>query len=274
MRNKVHADQYVFPGGGIQLFPGRQMVALYGEPDTPELGALGQQPLDASIARVKMLAQQYVGAANPRVLPTFEILATVASDTSMDNGSYSRPADTRVLATWIAAARQHGVYVVLDLQPGRQDFLTQAQRLMPLLLQPNVGLALDPEWRLGSNQLPLEQIGSVDATEVNATTSWLADVVRTYHLPQKLLLLHQFRASMITNRNTLDVSRPELAYAIQMDGQGTQPEKENSWQAITADPPSSIVGFGWKNFFLKDTPMRSPQDTMKLMPRPVYVSYQ
>ena len=41
------------------------------------------------------------------------------------------------------------MYVVLDLQPGRTDFLTQAKRYEPLLALPHVGLALDPEWRLG-----------------------------------------------------------------------------------------------------------------------------
>jgi len=273
LRSKVHMNQYQFPGGGQQLLPGRQIVALYGEPDTPELGALGQQPLSQGIVRIKDLARQYVSQGNPKVLPAFEIIATIASDAPMADGSYSRPADSRMLATWVAAARQHGVYVILDLQPGRTDFLTQAQQLTPLLLQPNVGLALDPEWRLAPNQVPLQQIGSVDVGEINKTAAWLADLTRRNHLPQKLLLLHQFRPAMIANRAELDTSYAELAYVIQMDGQGSQPNKENSWQAVTAEPPNGVQ-FGWKNFFQKDAPMRSPQDTMKLVPQPAYVSYQ
>ncbi|OUD85835.1 hypothetical protein BC477_15610 [Clavibacter michiganensis subsp. michiganensis] len=43
-----------------------------------------------------------------------------------------------------------------------------------MLAQPGVGLALDPEWRLGPDQVPLKQIGSVSAAEVDATTDWLA----------------------------------------------------------------------------------------------------
>ena len=78
---------------------------------------------------------------------------------------------------------------------------------------------------------------------------------------------------MIANRAELDTSYAELAYVIQMDGQGSQPNKENSWQAVTAEPPNGVQ-FGWKNFFQKDAPMRSPQDTMKLVPQPAYVSYQ
>ena len=44
------------PGGGALFFPGRRLVALYGYPGTPELGALGQQPLQAAISRAKRVA--------------------------------------------------------------------------------------------------------------------------------------------------------------------------------------------------------------------------
>ena len=66
----------------------------------------------------------------------------------------------------VQAAAAAGQYVVLDLQPGRTDFLTQARRYESLLTEPNVGLALDPEWRLAPDQVPLRQIGGVDASEV------------------------------------------------------------------------------------------------------------
>ena len=174
---------------------------------------------------------------------------------------------------WVTAARKAGVYVVLDLQPGRADFLSQAKAYTPLLEQPNVGLALDPEWRLAPDQVPLVQIGSVDIREVNATASWLANLTKQDKLPQKLFLLHEFRLSMLPDRQRLDTSHPELAYAVQMDGQGPQSTKLDTWHAVTADPPPN-VRFGWKNFYQKDTPTRSPAATMALAPKPWYISYQ
>ncbi|WP_414172529.1 hypothetical protein [Clavibacter tessellarius] len=102
---------------------------------------------------------------------------------------------------------------MIDLQPGRTDFLTQAKRYESVLAQPGVGLALDPEWRLGPDQVPLKQIGSVSAAEVDATTDWLAGLVRDRGLPQKMLVLHQFRLSMITDRASLDTSHPEARHA-------------------------------------------------------------
>ena len=47
-----------------------------------------------------------------------------------------------------------------------------------------MGLALDAEWRLAPGQLPLQQIGSVDAAEINKTSQWLATLTRDNQLPQ------------------------------------------------------------------------------------------
>lgn len=269
-----HAQRaYIFPSGGRTLLPDYRIVALYGAPDTPALGALGEQPLDASIARAKSLAAQYRPLMTEHTLPALEIIATVASSTPADNGTYSYAVDTNKLQAWITAARKNGVYVVLDLQPGRSDFLTQARRLEPLLEQPNVGLALDPEWRLKPAEIPLQQIGSVDITEVNQTAVWLADLVRQNRLPQKAFILHEFMLSMLPGRMQLDTAHQELAYIIQMDGQGTQAAKLDTWNAVTSDPPAN-VSFGWKNFYMKDAPMRSPAETMGLTPAPRYISYQ
>ena len=264
---------YVFPNGGRTLFPSYRLVALYGVPDTPVLGALGEQPIDATIDRVKALAALYQPLMNEHSLPTLEIIATVASAFPEPDGSYSYRLRDDTLRQWISAAKEHGTYVVLDLQPGRSDFLSQAQQLEPLLSEPNVGLALDPEWRLGPAQLPLVQIGSVNIDEVNQTAQWLATLTARHHLPQKLFLLHQFQLSMLPERETLDTSHPQLAYAIQMDGQGSQPAKLDTWQAITTAAPANVY-FGWKNFYKKDLPTRSPEDTMALSPKPWYISYQ
>ena len=53
-------------------------------------------------------------------------------------------------------------------------------------------------------QLPLQQIGSVSIDEVNSVIRWLASLTAKYQLPQKLLVLHQFRLSMIGDERELD----------------------------------------------------------------------
>ena len=63
---------------------------------------------------------------------------------------------------------------MLDLQPGRADFLEVRKRWQWALEEPYVGLALDPEWRMRPEQVPGRVIGSVGAAEVNRSPRTLA----------------------------------------------------------------------------------------------------
>jgi voltage-gated potassium channel Kch len=261
------------PGGGQILYPGRQMIALYGHPGTPALGALGEQGVDGAIARAKQMAADYQSLVDVPVVPAFEIVATVASNGAGPDGNYSFESPLDLVRPWVDAAGQASLYVVLDLQPGRTDFLTQAKRYEELLARPYVGLALDPEWRLQPNQRHLARIGSVAAAEINTVVTWLADLTRAHKLPQKLLMLHQFQPQMISDRGTVDTSRDELAVLIHADGFGSPGDKFETWSLMHVSPPPN-VWWGWKNFIDEDTPTFSPAETMAIEPRPLFVSYQ
>lgn len=259
------------PGGGQVLFPGKRLVALYGHPHTSALGVLGEQPVEAAVDRAAQLAEPYA-AEDVTLVPTFEIIVTTASAFPGDDGDYSGELSVEDIRPWVDAAAAAGYYVVLDLQPGRTDFLTQARRYEELLKLPHVGLALDPEWRLGPDQVHLSQIGSVSAAEINQVAEWLAELVRTERLPQKLLLVHQFKLTMITEREDL-ISPSELALVIQMDGQGPLATKFETWSALLPGA-SDRWHWGWKNFYDQDSPIATPDQVLDLDPVPVFVSYQ
>ncbi|MGB7819302.1 MAG: hypothetical protein WBL35_11310 [Ornithinibacter sp.] len=262
------------PGGGLLPFPGRRMVALYGHPSTGALGMLGEQSPGKSVQRVSRLAEEYAGLTDTTVIPAFELIATVAAASPMPDGTYSRRTPVDVLLPWVEAAEESGTYVVLDLQPGRSDFLTQARTYEPLLRRPWVGLALDPEWRLKPGQKHIEQIGSVGIAEVNAVGAWLAELVRTHDLPPKVLTLHQFRTSMVRDRERLDTSLDEVQWLVHADGQGGQGDKQATWRALKKDLPEG-VWLGWKNFEDEDAPMLTPEQTMEEVdPTPWFISYQ
>ncbi|TFV57753.1 hypothetical protein E4P41_13935 [Geodermatophilus sp. DF01-2] len=263
------------PGGGQLLFPGHFLVALYGTPGTGALGVLGEQDLPASIERARAHAAPYEPLVqDAAVVPAFEIIATVASASAGPDGDYSTEIPVEELRPWVEAAGEAGLYVILDLQPGRTDFVTQAELYRPLLELPHVGLALDPEWRLGPNERHLVQIGSVSIDEVNRVVNWLADLTRANQLPQKLLVLHQFRVDMIPERERLDTSRDELAIMVHVDGQGSQPAKQDTWRVLRQTEPDEVA-WGWKNFYDEDVPMLTPEETIaQVHPRPQLVTYQ
>lgn len=260
------------PGGGQLLFPDRRIVALYGSPGFPALGVLGEQDAAGAVDRVTEVAAGYEADGIP-VLHGFEIIATVASAGPGEDGDYSYELPPDQIRPWVEEAGRRGVYVILDLQPGRTDFLTQAKRYEELLRLPHVGLALDPEWRLLPTQVHLRQIGTVDASEINTVVDWLAGIVREEALPQKLLLLHQFKLTMITNRELVEVP-PELAVVVQMDGQGPLGTKYDTWDALIAAGTNPGWRWGWKNFYDEDSPMATPEQVLAIDPVPVIVTFQ
>jgi hypothetical protein len=260
------------PDGGQVIVPLHRLIALYGHPGIPSLGALGQQGLSASVTRARQLAASYRALSAP-VVPAFEIIATVATAAPGADGGYSYETPVASLRPWAQAAAAAGMYVILDLQPGRDNFLAQAKVYQSLLRLPNVGLALDPEWKLQPGQLPLQQIGGVSITEVNSVINWLAQLTAQYRLPQKLLVLHEFKLGEIGDEQRLDTHNDDLAVVMNMDGQGTPAMKQQTWDAVTSAAPPGVP-FGWKNFLVKDQPMLSPSQTMARTPQPVMISYQ
>ena len=73
------------------------------------------------------------------VVPAFEIITTVAAGQPGPDGDYSNEVEIAKIRPYVDAAKAAGLYVVLDLQPGRTDFLTQAKRYESLLREPDFG---------------------------------------------------------------------------------------------------------------------------------------
>ncbi len=262
------------PGGGVAPFPGRMMIALYGHPGAPVLGVLGEQGPEEAAALAKQYAEEYQVISDKPVIGCFEIITTIASSSAGSDGNYSILSSMERIMPFVDAAEEHGLYVVLDLQPGMTDFLTQAQRYEEVLKRPHVGLALDPEWRLQPGQRHMTIIGQVHIDEVNATGAWLADLVRQNNLPPKVLVLHQFQTRMIIERERLDTSRDEVQYLMHADGHGNHGMKLETWRVLRQGLPGD-VHLGWKNFIDEDSPMMTVEQTMTMVePTPDFVSYQ
>jgi hypothetical protein len=258
------------PVGG--WVPGTLYVALYGHPGSSTLGVLGEQGVDDAVRRTQAVAAQYGSFGRP-VVPTFEIITTVASSEAGSDGDYSNEFPAAKFQPWIDAAHASGMHVIVDLQPGRATFPSQAREIESILAQRNVSLALDPEWRVGPTQRPGGgRIGTVDGTEVNETIAYLDDVIRRFGLPPKMLVVHQFTPSMVTNKSIIR-GTTNVQVVFQMDGFGSLPLKIGSWDRMVADLPAGALT-GWKNFYDEDSPTPTPAQSLAVQPTPVYISYQ
>ena len=146
------------------------LVAYYGTAGSGALGVLGERAPQASDRRLRAQAARFAGLGHP-LQTVYELIVTVADGYPGKDGDYSHDISRAAVQSWITAAHRNGALVVLDLQPGRRDFLTVAKHWAWALADPWVGLALDPEWRMHGGAVPARVIGHVDAAEVNRTSA-------------------------------------------------------------------------------------------------------
>jgi hypothetical protein len=265
------AADVVLPRGGRTVLPGHLIVAYYGIIGTTNVLGRGHDP-DADARGVERQARAYAHFGLP-VQPAFELVTTVASSHPGPDGTYSSPIDPVMLRRYLNAAHRHKLLLILDFQPGRGEFFRQVERYESFLLDPSVGVALDPEWKITSGEVPDQVIGSSSAASINAVSSYLSRLVEAHRLPQKLFIVHEFRLGELPDRQKIQ-TRPGLATVLQMDGLGTVAGKLGAYRQVQHLAGRFFPGF---KIFLRrvDDPVRlTPQRIMALRPQPRYISYQ
>lgn len=258
------------PGGGRTIFPRYRVVAFYGEPGDERLGTLGVGTPAQAARRLVRQARAYRRRHRP-VLPAFELIATLATGSAGDDGQYRVRRPQAVIRRYLRAARRAGALLLLDIQPGRADFLREVKVYRRFLELPDVGLALDPEWSMRAGEIPGQVRGQTDAATVNRVSAYLAAIVKRGNLPQKIFLIHQFTPDMI-ERKHLIVRRPGLALTINIDGFGAQANKVSKYEELSGPRLRSYHGF--KLFYRLDTDLMTPRQTLHLHPSPDLIVYQ
>lgn len=248
----------------------RRIVAYYGAGSLlPALGVLGHDSPEVAWTRLRRQAAEYATPTDP-VQPAFELITSIANGTPGPDGMFRTRQPAAVIDRYLHTVRRHHGMLILDIQPGRANFLPEARALTRWLAQPDVGLALDPEWRMAPGQVPGKQIGSVSATEVNAVSGWLNGLVAAHHLPPKLFLLHKFRFTMVRNESAL-VDRTHLHEVVNMDGYGSQGAKLPEYRQFAA---STKFDMGIKLFYKQDIDLMTPKQVLGLKPSPAVIDYQ
>jgi hypothetical protein len=258
------------PRGGRTILPDFRVVAYYGAPQDDELGILGIGSPRTAARRLERQAKRYSRRGRP-VLPAFELIAAIVTSEPGDGGDHSMRQDDSTIRRYLRVARAHRMLLVLDIQPGYAPFLQEAKALERWLREPDVGLALDPEWSMKPPLLPAQEIGSTDAATVNEVSRYLSGIVRRHDLPQKLLVVHRFTADMIENEHDLE-RNPGVALVVNVDGFGDQPNKISKYREFTRDLRRRFNGF--KLFYNEDLNLMEPPQVLQLRPQPDLVVYE
>lgn len=255
--------------GGTTIFPGHRIVAYYGAAGTSALGVLGDAPPEQEWRQLAAAAHAFDRPARPAV-PAYELIADVEQGSPGPHHDYVAHVPDSIIADYLKTVRRHHGLLILDIQPGRDEFLPLVQQLQRWLVQPDVELALDPEWKLYGNQRPDVQIGHTDATAVNSVSGWLSKLVMTHHLPQKMLLVHQFTPDMVHDKKHV-LHRTGLALVFNMDGFGGRSGKLGSYRILYDDPRFYL---GFKLFYRQDVDRFTPAEVVRFVHSPDVVEYQ
>lgn len=261
------------PGGGTTILPEHRLVGFAGG-RSPAFGRLVPEGLDAAAEQIDAIAASYAGDGR-RVLPVFELITVVAHGSPAADGLYRTHEPDDVIAAYLAAARRHGALLLLNVQPGRAGFLDEVVRLEPWLTEPDVGLALDPEWAVGPDEVPGDVYGSTTGAELDSVAAYLSTLVAAHDLPEKVMVFHQVHASVVVEEAAL-LPHPGVVTIKSVDGIGNRAEKERTWTTLMRTKPPHVAA-GFKLFFEEDAargPLMTPAEVLALVPTPDYVLYE
>jgi len=246
------------------------IVSWYGNPHTGLMGVLGQFAGDDLAVRLQRQADAYASFTNKKILPAYELIAVVAQGSPGTDGLWRKREGYDVIDSMLEQARAHGFRLILDVQVGHSRVEDELEYLRPYLEQPDVYLALDPEFDMWPGQTPGQQIGHMVSAEVNYAIGFLEKIVQSEALPAKVLIVHQFTLNMLPDKEKTGRS-PVVELVLDMDGFGAQWLKLDSYRAVMQQP---LPFAGIKLFYDQDPDMFSPAEVMKLDPVPSVVIYQ
>ena len=261
------------------LLPFNRIIAYYGNLYVKKMGPLGKyepkemwRKLDEEVAKWNK-ADKVV-----KSIPALHYIATVASGTPGKDGLYiNRMPDSQIDSVLkIAKMYNHDAIVFLDIQVGLSKLKDELPRLEKYLKLPNVHLGIDPEFSMKNGARPGSKIGVYDAADINFASDFLAKLVKDNNLPPKIFVVHRFTQKMVTNYKNIKL-KPEVQVVMHMDGFGPPELKKGTFRHYLYTEPVQFVGF--KLFYINDIAqapnhLMTPEELLKLTPKPVYIQFQ
>jgi hypothetical protein len=263
----VHAGRF----NQASVLDSHLLVTWYGNPHTSKMGILGEQTGAARANALRTQAAAYRPLTAKAVLMAYHLVAVVAQPTAGIDGKWRRRESPAVIRALLDEARTNGFKLILDIQPGRSTVAEEVAALRSFLSEPEVYLALDPEFAMSSSEQPGREVGQLFAKDVNTAVKMLDELIVERNLPPKVLIVHQFRLDMLPDKRNVQAG-PRVDVVLNMDGFGSQALKRSSYRAVMQQGPLEFAGI--KLFYRQDTVPFTPAQVMGLVPLPSVVVYQ
>jgi hypothetical protein len=262
------------PGGGRTIFPDHMLVGFCGTPGAPALGPLWEKP-DAKAKKLLGFGAQYAG--NRKLLPVFELIAVVVQGYPGADKKWRMRIYDKVVDQYLRVARENNGLLLLNFQPGASDFLTELKAFEKYWHEPDVGVALDPEWAMiDAKHTPGVFYGQTTGDTISTVIQYLADIVKQDDLPEKVLVFHRVNGYVVKHEENIR-EQPGVVVVESVDGLGPKGMKINTYNFLMGTKAPWIHP-GFKLFFDEDTRngwrLMSPKEVLALSPPPEYVMYE
>ncbi|WP_439381025.1 hypothetical protein [Amycolatopsis lexingtonensis] len=249
------------------------LVGFCGAPGSP---ALGRMTGDLEAAGRELRRRIAAFPAGRPVTPVVELIATTVHRSPGADGMYRSRCAAETVRDYLDAARALNGLLLLNIQPGRADFLPEVQAYERWLTEPDVGVALDPEWAVEPGVVPGKKFGRTTGAELDGVARYLGGLAEAHRIPAKVMVYHQVASSVVRDEQFLGAHSGVSPVKV-VDGIGSAAAKKATWRTLMTTKPGHVRP-GFKLFFDEDTrrgaALMTPAEVLALSPVPAYVVYE
>jgi hypothetical protein len=278
------------------ILPSHRVVAFYAVPGAEATGPayVLNEDMYNQLAQ-QSTAYQTLDPAHP-VQSGIDLVVSVPDSFPGPNGYYSHHVDPDTIQSYIDFCQNHNLLLFLDLNIGRAPVMEEVNFFLPYLEKYTfVHMAIDPEWMFPRQDgIPGINLSNVRASDLNPVIEAVAAVPMKYHVPRKILIIHQYRPSGDGTANPYDAGQAEIAdkHNLMLDTRvdvvihvdsvggfvGDRAEKTQQYADWVKGDMQKYQNFQYGGFKLfyhieSKTRLMTPQEVLALDPAPLVVTY-
>ncbi|GAC1425419.1 MAG: hypothetical protein PVS3B3_09530 [Ktedonobacteraceae bacterium] len=278
------------------ILPSHRVIAFYAVPGAEPTGPAYQ----LSATMLEQLTQQ--GAIYQKLDPIhpvqlgIDLVVSVPDGFPGPSGYYSHHVDADTIQTYVDYCQTHGLLLFLDLNFGQAPVMPEVNFFLPYLEKYTfVHMAVDPEWMFPRHDgIPGTNLSNVRASDLNPIIKAVGDLPMKYHVPRKILIIHEYRPSGDYTANPTDAGQAEIADKrnLQLDPRvdvvihvdsvggyvGDRADKTQQYTQWVKEDMIRYANFSYGGFKLfyhieAKTRLMTPEEVLALNPAPLVVTY-